>query len=57
MDVPIVTHALQSQSQEKRLDPDFHIVIVFCLIGLLLTLCGLLVFPEIGTVLGQFTLS
>jgi hypothetical protein len=55
MDSPAATRTLLPDA--IRLDPDFHIVVVFCLIGLLATLCAVLLFPELGTILGQFTLS
>jgi hypothetical protein len=37
-----------NRDRKKKLTSDFHMVIVFCLIGLLLTLCGTLLFPELG---------
>lgn len=51
------THSLQSQSQEKRPASDVHIICAVCLIGLLLALCATFLFPELGMMLGQFTLS
>jgi hypothetical protein len=51
------THRLQSQSQAKRSASDAYIIFVFCLIGLLLALGATFLFPELGTILGPFTLS
>lgn len=48
--------ALRTQSHETPVDSDLHIIIVFCLIGLLLALCATILLPGVA-VLGQFTLS
>ena len=55
MNTQVATHALQAQTQETKVDSNLEAVVVFCLIGFLLTMCALILFPEIGTALGQFT--
>lgn len=51
----VAAGALQTQSQ--KINSDLHIIVVFCLIGLLLALCATFLLPGVGAVLGQFTLS
>jgi len=58
MTMPVVTRAPRApraQSQEGTSgDLDFQIVVIFCLIGLLLTLYVAARFPELGVVFTQY---
>ena len=57
MNTSVVTRVFQLQSQERTPDPDLHIVVLFCLIGLLLTFCLALRVPEFEAALRQFVMS
>jgi len=51
MTMPVVTRAVQSQEKSES---DLHTVIIFSLIGLLLTLYVAARFPELGVVFTQY---
>jgi hypothetical protein len=53
MDRLIGTYA----SEEKSLPSNLYIVGAICLVGILLAMCAVLLFPDVGAKLGPFTLS
>ena len=67
MVLPLVIHAFQSmamprvrnvkndrESSSFVADPNLHAIVLFCLIGLLLTLNFVFRFPDLGTVIAQY---
>jgi len=57
MIVSLISRAFQSPAKTRETDasgPDLHVVVAFCLIGILLTLYCVLRFPEFGAVIAQY---
>ena len=59
MIVPLITRAVQPPVQSSSRDadttgPNLHVVVAFCVIGILLTLYCLLRFPEFGALISQY---
>ena len=54
MNRPVVTRELQSQSRERTPGLDLQIVVIFCLVGLLLTFLALRS-PEFSGVMTQYS--